>query len=54
MIWPSLRVHEDSQEEYLVLKQRLASLYPDDRHSHTAEKAEFIGRVLRQARKSYP
>ncbi len=40
-------------KEYENLKIELSSKYPDERPKYTAGKSEFIGNVIREARKYY-
>jgi GrpB-like predicted nucleotidyltransferase (UPF0157 family) len=42
----ALRASPALREQYAAVKSRLASTYPDDRERYTAEKAEFVTRVL--------
>lgn len=41
-------------DEYAALKRELAELHPEDREKYTDAKADFIARILEEARKSPP
>ena len=45
-----MREHPDKLEEYIKLKQYLASLYPEDRASYSAGKNEFITSIIKDAK----
>lgn len=42
--------HPDKAAEYEKLKKKLASSFPDDRRAYTAGKAEYIGKIIAEAR----
>ncbi|UPV99815.1 GrpB family protein [Halorussus gelatinilyticus] len=44
-----LRSHPETAAAYEDLKRDLAEAHPDDRERYTAEKSEFVQRVLRRA-----
>lgn len=46
----SLRENPNLQKEYMELKKSLAAKYQNDREQYTAQKAEFIQRVISQYR----
>jgi len=49
-----LLAHPEAAEEYVALKQELATQYPRDRDAYTEGKAPFIERILRLAREEVP
>lgn len=44
-----LKSHEDARNEYAQLKQRLATIYGDNREAYTKSKSGFIQRIVRLA-----
>ena len=45
-----LHTHKEAVDEYAKLKTDLAKNFPDDRNSYTSAKAEFVKKIVEQAK----
>lgn len=45
--------HDDYLKEYCALKQKLASIYPEERSKYTEGKKELISKIIKLAKKEY-